>query len=103
MRDIRGNLRKFSQQQFRCVDCNMKFRRVPLAGVCSKCHGKIIFTIAEGSIVKYIEPAMSLIERYDLPVYLRQTLELTKSMIESIFLQEKEKQMGLGKWFVEAR
>ncbi|MBI2105560.1 DNA polymerase II large subunit [Candidatus Woesearchaeota archaeon] len=99
MRDIRGNLRKFSQQQFRCVDCNMKFRRVPLAGVCSKCHGKIIFTIAEGSIVKYIEPAMSLIERYELPVYLRQTLELTKDMIESIFLQDKEKQMGLGKWF----
>jgi len=99
MRDIRGNLRKFSQQQFRCVDCNMKFRRVPLAGVCSKCKGRIIFTVAEGSIVKYMGPAMSLIERYDLPVYLRQTLELTKNMIESVFLQEKEKQMGLGKWF----
>ncbi len=103
MRDIRGNLRKFSQQQFRCVDCNMKFRRVPLAGVCSKCHGRIIFTIAEGSIVKYIEPAMSLIEKYDLPVYLRQTLELTKTMIESVFLQDKEKQMGLGKWFIEVK
>ncbi len=99
MRDIRGNLRKFSQQQFRCVDCNMKFRRVPLSGVCSKCHGRIIFTVAEGSIVKYIEPAMSLIGRYDLPVYLRQTLELTKNMIGSIFLQDKEKQMGLGRWF----
>ena len=99
MRDIRGNLRKFSQQQFRCVDCNLKFRRVPLAGVCSKCYGRIIFTIAEGSIVKYVEPAMGLIEKYDLPIYLRQTLELTKDMIESIFLQDKEKQMGLGKWF----
>ncbi|MBS3151445.1 DNA polymerase II large subunit [Candidatus Woesearchaeota archaeon] len=99
MRDIRGNLRKFSQQQFRCVDCNLKFRRVPLAGVCSKCHGRIIFTIAEGSIVKYVEPAMSLVDKYELPVYLRQTLELTKNMIESVFLQEKEKQMGLGKWF----
>ena len=103
MRDIRGNLRKFSQQQFRCVDCNTKFRRVPLSGVCSKCYGRIIFTIAEGSIVKYIEPAMSLIERYELPVYLRQTLELTKDMIESIFLQEKEKQMGLGKWFTNGK
>ena len=99
MRDIRGNLRKFSQQQFRCVDCNLKFRRVPLAGVCSKCHGRIIFTITEGSIVKYVEPAMSLVEKYELPVYLRQTLELTKDMIESVFLQDKEKQMGLGKWF----
>ncbi|MBI2507807.1 DNA polymerase II large subunit [Candidatus Woesearchaeota archaeon] len=103
MRDIRGNLRKFSQQQFRCVDCNMKFRRVPLAGVCSKCYGRIIFTIAEGSIVKYMEPAMSLVEKYALPVYLRQTLELTRDMIESIFLQDKEKQMGLGKWFHEIK
>ena len=102
MRDIRGNLRKFSQQQFRCVSCNEKYRRVPLSGVCNKCYGKILFTISEGSIVKYMEPALSLIEKYDLPVYLKQTLDLTKSMIESIFLQDKDKQMGLGKWYGNA-
>jgi len=101
MRDIRGNLRKFSQQQFRCVDCNEKYRRVPLLGVCDKCYGKIIFTISEGSVVKYMEPALSLIEKYDLQPYLKQTLELTKDMIESVFLQDKDKQMGLGKWFNE--
>jgi len=101
MRDIRGNLRKFSQQQFRCVGCNEKFRRVPLAGVCTKCYGKIIFTIAEGSIVKYMEPALSLVEKYNLPVYLKQTLELTKDMIESIFLKDPDKQMGLGAWYKE--
>ncbi|MFB6115008.1 MAG: hypothetical protein ABEK04_01855, partial [Candidatus Nanohalobium sp.] len=28
--DIRGNLRAFSGQEMRCVDCNTKFRRVPM-------------------------------------------------------------------------
>ena len=53
IRDIRGNLRKFSQQEFRCVTCNTKFRRPPLAGVCTKCTGKIIFTISQGSIIPF--------------------------------------------------
>ena len=44
MKDTKGNLRKFSQQEFRCVDCNEKFRRPPLIGRCSECGGKIIFT-----------------------------------------------------------
>jgi len=60
IRDIRGNLRKFSQQKFRCVKCNEKFRRPPLVGKCTRCNGKIIFTISEGGIVKYLEPALDL-------------------------------------------
>jgi DNA polymerase II large subunit len=99
IKDIKGNLRKFSQQQFRCVACNAKYRRPPLAGSCTKCGGKIIFTISEGSIVKYLQPALSLAEHYHLPSYLVQSLELTQSRVESIFGKEKEKQTGLGKWF----
>ena len=99
IRDIRGNLRKFSGQQFRCVDCNEKFRRPPLTGKCSNCEGKIIFTIAEGSIVKYLEPALALGAKYHISPYLKQSLELTKSFIESIFGRETEKQEALGKWF----
>lgn len=99
IRDIRGNLRRFSQQEFRCTGCNEKFRRPPLSGVCSKCQGKIIFTISEGSIIKYVEPAFSLAEKYDVPDYIRQTLELTRRFIESIFGREKEKQEALKKWF----
>ena len=45
IKDIKGNLRKFSQQQFRCVVCNEKYRRPPLVGKCTKCGGNIIFTI----------------------------------------------------------
>jgi len=99
LRDIKGNLRKFSQQQFRCVNCNQKYRRPPLIGKCNKCGGKIIFTISEGSIIKYLEPAISLANKYDLPSYLKQSLELTKRRVEGIFGKEKEKQVALGQWF----
>ena len=99
IRDIRGNLRKFSMQQFRCSTCNDKYRRPPLVGKCIKCGGKIIFTISEGSIIKYLEPAISLANKYNLPSYLKQTLDLTKRGVESLFGREKEKQEGLGKWF----
>src|SRR3989338_3822830 len=99
IRDIKGNLRKFSMQQFRCVNCNEKFRRPPLARHCPKCRGRIIFTITEGSIIKYLEPAISLAEKYNLPPYLKQTLEITRRNVESIFGREKEKQTGLGAWF----
>jgi DNA polymerase II large subunit len=99
IKDIKGNLRKFSQQEFRCVNCNAKYRRPPLIGKCTACSGKIIFTIAEGSVIKYYEPSMELAEKYDLPVYLKQTLELTRQRIESVFGKEKEKQEALEKWF----
>jgi DNA polymerase II large subunit len=99
IRDIRGNLRKFSQQQFRCSKCNDKYRRPPLAGKCLNCGGNIIFTISEGSIVKYLEPAIQLAENYSVSEYIKQSLELTKRDIESIFGKEKEKQEALVKWF----
>ena len=99
IRDIRGNLRKFSQQGFRCVKCNEKFRRPPMQGNCFKCGGKIIFTISEGGIVKYLEPALKLATDYDIPVYVKQNLELTKKYIESIFGREETKQVKLSDWF----
>ncbi len=98
IRDIRGNLRKFSHQEFRCVKCNEKYRRPPLTGVC-KCGGKIIFTISEGSIKKYLDPAIELAESYNIPAYTKQSLELTKMYIESIFGRETEKQVDLKGWF----
>ena len=99
IRDIKGNLRKFSTQQFRCVSCNEKYRRPTLKGNCSKCFGKIIFTISEGSVMKYLEPSISLANKYNIPPYLKQTLELAKQMAEMVFGKKKEKQEGLGKWF----
>jgi DNA polymerase II large subunit len=98
LRDIKGNLRKFSQQSFRCVKCNEIYRRPPLTGFC-KCTGKLIFTIAEGSVKKYLGPSLDLAEEYNLPPYLKQTLLLLSERIDSVFGKEPEKQEGLGKWF----
>ena len=99
IKDIKGNLRKFSVQQFRCVNCNRKFRRPPLIGRCDKCDGKLMFTISHGSIVKYLEPAISLANKYHVSPYLRQTLDLTRRHVDEVFGQDKEKQTGLGAWF----
>ncbi len=99
IRDIKGNLRKFSHQQFRCVNCNEKFRRPPLMGVCHKCGGKILFTISEGSIRKYLEHAIMLADNYGIPAYTKQALQLVKLYIESIFGKETEKQVDLKKFF----
>jgi DNA polymerase II large subunit len=100
MKDLKGNLRKFSQQNFRCGKCNTIFRRPPLNGKCTHCgNPKLIFTIAYGSIVKYMEPALSLIRNYNVPDYIKQDLELVKKYIESIFGKETEKQESMSKWF----
>jgi DNA polymerase II large subunit len=90
IRDIRGNLRKFARQGFRCSKCNEKFRRPPLKGSCTKCDGKIIFTISEGSIKKYLEPALELMRDYDISSYTKEGMELTQEYIEGIFGKGEE-------------
>ena len=99
LRDIKGNLRKFSMQQFRCSKCPEKYRRPPLTGKCLACGSRLIFTVSEGTITKYLEPAISLSEKYNLPPYLKQVLELTKDRVEGVFGKEMDKQEGLGRWF----
>jgi len=88
-------------QSFRCVKCNEIYRRPPLIGKCTQkgCGGKIIFTIAEGSVKKYLIPSIDLAKKYNLPPYLQQTLDLLKTRIDSVFGIDSEKQEGLNKWF----
>ncbi len=99
IRDIRGNLRKFSMQVFRCVSCNYKYRRPPFSGKCGRCGGRLMFTISEGGILKYLQKALELAREYRVSAYLLENLELTESYIQSIFGKESEKQEALGKWF----
>ena len=99
IRDMRGNLREFSMQNFRCVSCNEIMRRPPLKGTCPKCSGKIIFTVHEGGVRKYLEASIELAEKYNLTPYLKQHLDLTKRYIDSVFGREPEKQEKLETWF----
>ncbi|MFA4946210.1 MAG: DNA polymerase II large subunit [Candidatus Micrarchaeia archaeon] len=94
--DLYGNLRAFSRQQFRCVGCTSKYRRVPLSGKCTRCGGKLILTVSKGSVEKYLELSRNLAEKYALPNYLKQRLMLIKKEIASIFDNEKSKQFSLS-------
>ncbi len=93
--DLYGNLRSFSRQTFRCVACNHIIRRVPLSGRCTRCGGNLLLTINKGGIQKYLEISGDIVKKYDLPLYLKQRLELVSREIKSIFEDDKVKQMGL--------
>ncbi len=99
LKDTKGNLRKFSTQEVRCVKCNTKFRRPPLSGKCTNCGGKIIFTVSEGSVIKYLHLSTNLGNKYNVPNYLKQTLLLLNQNVESVFGKEKEKQEALNAFF----
>ncbi|MFH1779699.1 MAG: DNA polymerase II large subunit [Candidatus Micrarchaeota archaeon] len=97
--DLYGNLRSFGKQKLRCVDCNAKYRRVPLSGKCRKCNGKLLLTINKGGIMKYLELSKEMTEKYNLPDYLKQRLALLEREINDIFKQDNAQQFSLAKYF----
>jgi DNA polymerase II large subunit len=46
-----------------------------------------------------LQPSISLAKKYNVPAYLKQSLELLQRRVEDVFGKEKEKQTGLGAWF----
>ncbi|MCB9370494.1 hypothetical protein H6501_02770 [Candidatus Woesearchaeota archaeon] len=100
MKDIKGNLRKFGMQSFRCTACNTIHRRPPLNGKCINCSKPaIVFTIAEGSVKKYLEPSFRIVKEYNVDPYIVETLELANLRVEGVFGKETEKQKGLKDFF----
>jgi len=98
--DILGNLRSFTNQNFRCVKCNEKYRRPPLytGGVC-KCGGKIILTVNRGGIEKYIPRSLKIIKEFDLDNYTKQKMELIESYVKSVANNPKIRQHHLSDFF----
>jgi DNA polymerase II large subunit len=95
MRDIAGNMRAFSTQGFRCKSCNKKFRRLPLQGKCPSCGGKLTLTVYRGGIEKYLMAAQELVDKYGLPKYYTQRMDLIKEEIATMFDNKKPKQATL--------
>ncbi len=94
--DIIGNARAFSRQKFRCTNCNAKIRRIPLDGKCPKCRQeKIILTVNEGGVRKYLGIAKSLAAEFELSSYLKQRLELIEQEINSLFQNQQPEQKKL--------
>ena len=94
--DIIGNLRAFSRQETRCLDCGEKFRRMPLTGDCRECGGRVNLTVHQGSVNKYIDTAIQVAEEYGCREYTKQRLRILDRALESIFEDDTNKQSGIA-------
>lgn len=95
LRDIYGNLRAAGEQKFRCTKCNTKYRRPPLIGKCTRCGGRVILTVSEGSVRKYLEVSKKIAEENGLSDYMIQRLNLVEKNIDSFFKNDKVKNPSL--------
>lgn len=93
--DILGNLKAFTQQDFRCTSCEEKYPRPPLSGKCENCNKELILTVHEGSVRKYLEIISNLSEKYDVTKYTEQRVDLLDDRIDSVFINDSERQSGL--------
>jgi len=94
--DLIGNLRAFSRQETRCLDCGEKYRRMPLTEECRKCGGQVNLTVHQGSVNKYMETAIQVAEKYDCREYTKQRLDIMDRRLESIFENDKNKQGSIA-------
>jgi DNA polymerase II large subunit len=95
LKDIKGNLRTFFKQTFRCINCNTIYRRPPLLGKCLKCGGNLVLTVSEGTISKYLEASKKIAEQYHIPDYTKEQLRLLENHLENVF-GRKPKQFSLS-------
>lgn len=112
--DLRGNLVAFTKQKVRCLSCGHSYRRMPLASKCIQparinsgsqrfggaegkmCHGNLALTVTEGAVRKYIQVTRHVMETYGVDNYTRQNVEWLAGSVESLFNNDKAKQMSLS-------
>ncbi|RLM91039.1 type III effector protein [Halobellus sp. Atlit-38R] len=94
--DLIGNLRAFSRQETRCLDCGEKYRRMPLTGDCRECGGRVNLTVHQGSVNKYMDTAIHVAEEFGCREYTKQRLEVLEKSLESVFENDKNKQSGIA-------
>ena len=94
--DLIGNLRAFSRQETRCLDCGTKYRRMPLTGDCRECGGRVNLTVHEGSVNKYMDTAIRVADEFGCREYTKQRLEVLERSLESVFENDHNKQSGFA-------
>ncbi len=99
IRDIMGNMRAFATQTVRCTTCGTKYRRVPLYGKCEKCGGKLVLTVHQSSVEKYVKITRRLATKYRISPYMAQRVEILARNMESLFDNEETRFKTLYKFF----
>ena len=114
--DLRGNLNAYGRQKVRCLKCGHSYRRMPLAGQCIQpekavgrglsahgvarsegglCSGRLALTVSEGAVRKYIEVTKHVMDTYGVDTYTRQNMEWLAGSVESLFNNDRARQMSL--------
>ncbi|WP_423751761.1 DNA polymerase II large subunit [Salinirarus marinus] len=96
--DLIGNLRAFSRQETRCLDCGEKYRRMPLTGECRECGGRVNLTVHQGSVNKYMDTAIRVAEEFGCRDYTKQRLEVLEKSLKSVFENDKNRPATLGEF-----
>ena len=95
--DIQGSLKSFTGQQLRCSKCGTKYRRIPLKGKCY-CGHKLILTVHEAGVSKYLERTKEIGKAFNVPAYTLQRIALLENSIISLFQSDKVKSPKLDEF-----
>ncbi|MDA4136408.1 MAG: DNA polymerase II large subunit [Thaumarchaeota archaeon] len=96
IRDIMGNMKKYSTQSFKCRACSRTLRRPTVSARCEVCGGELRETLTRGSVEKYLAIARRLAHEYDVDEYIRERLDLLVREMDQLFpAREKSTQSEL--------
>ena len=115
--DLRGNLNAFARQKVRCLKCGHSYRRMPISGKCIQiskasnagfgslgitkstgdlCNGNLALTVSEGAVRKYIKVTLHVMEKYGVDTYTKQNVEWLANSTDSLFQNDRARQMSLS-------
>jgi DNA polymerase II large subunit len=96
IRDIMGNMKKYSTQSFKCRACSRTLRRPTVSTRCEICGGELRETLTRGSVEKYLAIARRLAHQYDVDEYIKERLDLLVREMDQLFpTREKSTQSEL--------
>jgi len=97
IRDIMGNMKKYSTQSFKCRACSRTLRRPTVSARCEVCGGELRETLTRGSVEKYLAIARRLAHEYDVDEYIKERLDLLVREMDQLFpAREKSTQSELS-------
>ena len=85
IRDIMGNMKKYSTQSFKCRACSRTLRRPTVSARCEVCGGELRETLTRGSVEKYLAIARRLAHDYDVDEYIKERLDLLVREMDQLF------------------
>jgi DNA polymerase II large subunit len=60
------------------------------------CSGNLALTVSEGAVRKYIKVTQHVMEKYGVDIYTRQNVEWLANSTDSLFMNDRAKQMSLS-------